>query len=518
MINVPKVSVIMPVYNTANYLSEAIESILNQTLTDYEFIIVDDCSNDGSLEIIKSYEDQRILLIENKINRGIAFSLNYGITIAKGQYLARMDSDDICHPSRLERQFNFLQNEPNVGILGTSINYIVKGTIQGHWAVEKSNELCKLQLLNHTPFAHPTVMFNLNKVSKDQIIYKQCKVPAEDYELWTRLCSKYKVSNLDEKLVDYRIHESQISSSKSHLLREKLSNSRINYISSQFPFLSINAIKNLVQVTNYSPNIFLRYKLYIELRYLKKALILNSKFNHLIIQEFHIQFITNFIFRSKFSRKMHNWISRLFGIHRRFVEIKSLPKNVTSIANIHYILGFNKVIKGRKTKIFGLKFQIQDKLILGVNGLHSLFNKNGTIIENEGNLRVLGFAEIGCGCKVFIGDGATLTLGDRTFITADTKILCHKEIIIGSNCAISWGVQIMDNDYHSIDGKPISRSISIGNNVWVGSNVTILKGAYIPDNCIIAANSVVTNSFDEKNILIAGNPAKIIKRNVDWKR
>ena len=101
----PSISVIMPVYNTAKYLNEAIDSILNQTYKDFEFIIIDDCSTDGSLDIIKTYSDDRIILIENETNKGYVYGLNYALSFAKGKYIARMDSDDISLPNRFKRQF-----------------------------------------------------------------------------------------------------------------------------------------------------------------------------------------------------------------------------------------------------------------------------------------------------------------------------------------------------------------------------------------------------------------------------
>ena len=122
----PRISVIMSVYNSARFLAEAIQSILGQTYNDFEFIIVDDGSSDQSLEIIRSYAkmDNRIRVLENEKKYGLAASLNRCIFIAKGDYIARMDADDICVPDRLEKQIAFLEQHPNIGIIGGSVQEI----------------------------------------------------------------------------------------------------------------------------------------------------------------------------------------------------------------------------------------------------------------------------------------------------------------------------------------------------------------------------------------------------------
>ena len=130
------VSVIMSNYNTPEeFLRASIESVLNQTYSNFEFIIVDDCSTDNSLEIIKSYQDERIVVLENKENLGITKSLNRGLEIAKGEYVARMDADDISFPKRFETQVEYLKNNPQVIVCGTGVELI------GDWQGRHSNKL-----------------------------------------------------------------------------------------------------------------------------------------------------------------------------------------------------------------------------------------------------------------------------------------------------------------------------------------------------------------------------------------
>lgn len=127
---------------------------------------------------------------------------------------------------------------------------------------------------------------------------------------------------------------------------------------------------------------------------------------------------------------------------------------------------------------------------------------------------------IGQGVNIIVKNNATFKIGDRTYFTSDMHIESENEIVIGNNCAISWGVTIIDSNHHSVivDGheKNIKGSVHIGTNVWIGCNATILKDTVIGDNCVVAAGSVVKGNFPS-NSLIAGNPAKILKSNVSWK-
>jgi glycosyltransferase involved in cell wall biosynthesis len=214
----PRVSVIMPVYNTAIYLKEAIESILNQTFVDFEFIIIDDCSTDNSLEIIKSYKDPRIVLIENNVNKGYVYGLNYAISISKGEFIARMDSDDISEINRLQIQYSFMLNNEGVLVCGTNIKII--GTSEIIKFPKEHNDI-KKGLLTKNIVAHPSVMAKKRLLLfRETGTYLENLMPAEDYELWTRLIFLGKFHNIQLPLVLYRKHENQISNSKSDVQYE----------------------------------------------------------------------------------------------------------------------------------------------------------------------------------------------------------------------------------------------------------------------------------------------------------
>lgn len=200
-----RISVIMPVYNSEDYLHDAIDSILSQSFVDFEFIIVDDCSTDVSYEICKSYEqaDERIRLYRNSENMGIALTLNKAISYAKCKYVARMDSDDISLPMRFERQFAYLERNKNVSICGTLGSFIsnsseVIGEIQFPVDVDR----IKTKARYYNPVVHPSFMVNTENID---YYYDEHWVPVEDFELiWRALAAGKDVVNLDEKLFLFR--------------------------------------------------------------------------------------------------------------------------------------------------------------------------------------------------------------------------------------------------------------------------------------------------------------------------
>lgn len=204
--NNPKISVLMPVFNAEKFLKEAIDSILNQTFADFEFIIINDGSTDNSEKIIMSYDDNRIRYYKNKKNLGVARTLNKGLKLAKGKYIARMDADDISLPTRLEHQYNLLKNDKKLIIVFTSCSWIdEKGEIISRLKDKyTSPEAIYYQLQFRNCLAHTSAMFKKDIICDEFGGYNE-KYQAEDNELWLRISSKYKIVKINKKLVKIRL-------------------------------------------------------------------------------------------------------------------------------------------------------------------------------------------------------------------------------------------------------------------------------------------------------------------------
>ena len=205
----PRVTVLMPVYNGMAYLREALESVLCQTFTDFEFLIIDDAGTDGSVACIKSYGDSRIRLICNERNIGQARSLNKGLDLARGEFVARLDQDDVCLPKRLETQLRFLESRPDVAVVCSWEHSIdACGRRIRSWRSELNNfgEFLGLLLLGKCPIWHPSIMFRRNVVA-ELGGYDASFAPAEDFDLWTRLATRrYNAAIVPEFLVLQRVH------------------------------------------------------------------------------------------------------------------------------------------------------------------------------------------------------------------------------------------------------------------------------------------------------------------------
>lgn len=207
----PLISVVMPVYNGGKYLQEAIESILNQTEGDFEFIIINDGSTDDSAALIDKYRelDSRIKVITQE-NKGLISSLNTGIDEAKGKYIARMDADDVSLPERFRIQLECMEKNPKIGacgswakVFGEGKNHLIKHPL--------STKELKPKLLFSVCFAHPTVMLRKNVLLQHNLRYSLSAEGVEDYELWTRLINVTEFANIQKILLKYRYVVSSIS-------------------------------------------------------------------------------------------------------------------------------------------------------------------------------------------------------------------------------------------------------------------------------------------------------------------
>ncbi len=208
----PTISVIMSVFNSEDYLKEAIESILNQTYKEFEFLIIDDASTDSSAEIIQSFKDPRIKYIKTEVNLGLTKSLNKALKLAEGEFIARMDADDVSEVNRFEVQYNFLSKNTEfvmAGSLGTLIDENDK--VKGDMVVPTDPSEINGAMYFYNQFIHSSVMFNKASIL-DAGMYNETYKRAQDYELWLRLITKgNKITILPEKLIRYRDHPMNIT-------------------------------------------------------------------------------------------------------------------------------------------------------------------------------------------------------------------------------------------------------------------------------------------------------------------
>tara|TARA_B100000929_G_scaffold219305_1_gene175895 strand:+ start:17188 stop:18159 length:972 start_codon:yes stop_codon:yes gene_type:complete len=203
----PKISVLLPVYNAEAFIAKSIQSILDQTEPDFELLVIDDCSTDGSIEIINRFKDPRIIFHRKKRNSGYTESLNWAIDQARGTYIARMDADDVSLPKRFEKQLTFLEQHPDVALCGTDAR-VEGSSLKFNYPTEP--KAIQVNLLLGSSLIHPSIMGRAEIFKHYK--YDPTKEPAEDYDLFTRLVvAGEKLANLDEALLIYRVHNNQIS-------------------------------------------------------------------------------------------------------------------------------------------------------------------------------------------------------------------------------------------------------------------------------------------------------------------
>lgn len=205
----PVVSVIMPVYNSADFIKEAIESILNQTFSDFEMIVIDDCSTDNSAEIICSIQDERLVFLKNDVNLGVAKTLNRGIEVAKGKYIARMDADDVSLPDRFDKQVSFFEAHPDYILCG---GFAVTYDGESQFVYPSVDNYLRPLLLFQNVFVHPNVMFRADALKK--LKYDEGFNFCEDYDLWFRCSRMGKIMVLPHILLRYRVHAGSVTFQK----------------------------------------------------------------------------------------------------------------------------------------------------------------------------------------------------------------------------------------------------------------------------------------------------------------
>jgi glycosyltransferase involved in cell wall biosynthesis len=201
----------MSVYNGERYLRESVESILKQTFADFEFIITDDGSRDATWDILNGYDDPRVLLMRNPKNIGLTHSLNKGLVLARGEYVARIDADDVSFPQRLEMQVDFLERHTHIGVLGTAVQFIdSSGNPAKVQRFPEQHNAIRWSLCFYNPIPHPSVMAR-RQLMEQASGYRPDLKTAQDYDLWQRLSSVTRLANLPDVLLYLRKHDASVT-------------------------------------------------------------------------------------------------------------------------------------------------------------------------------------------------------------------------------------------------------------------------------------------------------------------
>lgn len=235
----PNISIIMPAFNAEKTIIEAIDSILIQTYIDFELIIINDGSYDETEKIILSYNNNKIKYLSNSTNKGLVYTLNKGISHAKGKYIVRMDSDDIMYPDRLKVQFEFMESNPQIVASGSFVTTF--GTQKYIQKLPVTDLDIRCSLFYGSPIAHPSSIIRKKTLLQFKIEYKEEYIHAEDYKLWYDLSKVGKLHNINKCLLKYRLSSSQISTKhiniqnttvkriKKEIVSDFLSTYNINY-------------------------------------------------------------------------------------------------------------------------------------------------------------------------------------------------------------------------------------------------------------------------------------------------
>lgn len=208
----PIVTVLIPAFNSEGFIRNSIKSVLGQSFSNFELLIIDDGSTDETVEIVKYFNDKRIKLIQNDRNLGISETLNRGINIAGGKYIARMDADDIAMPNRLSTQIDFLEKRQDISIVGSWVKLFDKSFP----FVDRKpigNEVLSAYLIFDTPLWHPTVMIKKQDILKYNLYYNPTYRRAQDFELWSRADDKLKLDNIPKVLLKFRMHQKSVTQS-----------------------------------------------------------------------------------------------------------------------------------------------------------------------------------------------------------------------------------------------------------------------------------------------------------------
>lgn len=206
----PRITVLMPVYNAEAFVADAARSVLSGSWRDLELLAIDDGSTDESAAVLESLGDPRVKVVRSPVNRGLIASLNRGLDLAQGEFVARMDADDICMPDRLSRQLKFMDANPDIGVSGTWIT--VFGAAREHlMRFPTDPKVVDTELFCFNPIAHSTAMLRKRLFDRHALRYSPSAVHVEDLDLWMRAAEHFAMANISAVGLRYRVHDSQVS-------------------------------------------------------------------------------------------------------------------------------------------------------------------------------------------------------------------------------------------------------------------------------------------------------------------
>jgi glycosyltransferase involved in cell wall biosynthesis len=314
-----KISVLMPVYNGGKYLKEAIDSVLSQDFKDFELIIINDCSKDNSRDIIKSYNDNRIVLIDNEMNKGLISSLNIGLKYCKGKYTARLDQDDIALPNRFKKQYEFMESNPNIDLVGSWTNCITQKGEDLKISRNSNNPvIIKYELLFNNVMFHSSIFFKTELIKKNGG-YSMDFIHSEDYEMYSRPGMELNCSNIQEVLFKLRIHNESITGDDNSQKIVHLNALNVAY-------------RNMSQYHKFTREVFDRIKIVLIIKKPDPKITLST----VLIAENILKKITkNFIIKNKLSNKDYMEVIKSYRGRRKMMWQ-------------HYLIGKYKYLLGKK--------------------------------------------------------------------------------------------------------------------------------------------------------------------------
>lgn len=520
----PVVSILMPVYKTAPYLQEAIDSILSQSFTDYELIVLNDCSPDNAEEILNQYDDPRIVRYCGKENQGLSTVLNIGLDMAKGKYIARMDSDDISLPERLKTQVDYLESHPDIDLCSCGMKLF--GAKEGNWIRESDPEKVKITALFFSPILHASSVWRKDSFERNDLRFRQEMVPAEDYDLWCRALTKgLKLINLPDCLYLYRIRPEQATENTVKTSTKEFE-VRKGFLSTLYPSMDaadLDAISRLNLITdperfteiashlteaNLRNQFFDKEQLRLQLGKRHQALVsqsLQKEFSWKAFKTLNMKEILRWIGITPYMFKNFRHIAKVGTLRLRNHNSNKKGFSVIAMKGARVSLAPTSTITVKQGKLsFNAKWDRKDPF----PSLLFMGEDSKLICENS--------FDFYSGSRIYVNKGATLSLGSG-YVNHNLSLSCFESIRIGCGVVISENVTIRDSDDHTISGssKPMTQPIVIGDHVWIGMNVTILKGVTIGSGAIIAAGSVVTHDVPD-HTLVGGVPAKVIKTKISW--